>query len=236
MLTPYRSLVAAAATDSGSPRLTWYDRTGSATDGERVELSGRVLLTWVSKAANLLQDTFDVTAGSTVALRLPTHWRAGYWALATWALGATLVTGLDEPADVLVTDTPEEAAHTGSGAVLVTLPALARRHPLAPLPARIVDEAADIAGYPDTVQPWSPPAPAQLAWLGPARASTYADLSAELEQRPWGERPRVLRHGELSQVLADCALAWAAGGSVVLVGGNRPPTDDLVDIERVTAR
>ncbi len=42
-------LAAATASDPGRPRLTWY-----GADGERVELSARVLENWVAKTANLL--------------------------------------------------------------------------------------------------------------------------------------------------------------------------------------
>ena len=40
--------------DPGRPRLTWY-----GPDAERVELSGKVLLNWVAKTANLLTDELD---------------------------------------------------------------------------------------------------------------------------------------------------------------------------------
>ena len=45
--------------DPGRPRLTWY-----GPDGERVELSAKVLDNWVAKTANLLVDELDAGPGS----------------------------------------------------------------------------------------------------------------------------------------------------------------------------
>ena len=44
------------ADDPTRPRLTWYDDEPGPTQGERIELSAKVLVNWVSKAANLMQD------------------------------------------------------------------------------------------------------------------------------------------------------------------------------------
>jgi hypothetical protein len=81
------------AADGGTqPRLTWY-----GADDERVELSGRVLANWVTKAANLLTEEADLSPGGRVLLDLPLHWRAAVWALATWTTGAEVVlSGTDE--------------------------------------------------------------------------------------------------------------------------------------------
>ena len=120
------------ATDATRPRLTWYDDEPGPTQGERIELSGRVLANWVAKAGNLLQDDCAAGPGTTVGLDLPAHWRGVYWALATWSVGATVVLGAGvTDADVLVTTSPEAAAAHGGDAVLVSLPALARSHPRA---------------------------------------------------------------------------------------------------------
>ena len=81
---PYAALVSTCRADSASPRLTWYDRSGGPSDGERVELSGRLLLMWANKAANLLLEEHDVAQAP--AWRSPCrctggpatgHWRAG---------------------------------------------------------------------------------------------------------------------------------------------------------------
>lgn len=63
---PYAALDSTCRADSVSPRLTWYDRSGGPTHGERVELSGRLLLMWANKAANLLLEEHDVGPGTRV--------------------------------------------------------------------------------------------------------------------------------------------------------------------------
>ncbi|MCU1536210.1 MAG: hypothetical protein JWP82_561, partial [Humibacillus sp.] len=156
MATPLPTEVLAAliAADPAGPRLTWYDDEPGPTAGERIELSARVLLNWVSKAANLLQDDADAGPGTTVGLDLPAHWRSVYWALATWSVGATVVTGAAaRTADVLVTDSPEAAAAHGGDAVLVTLAALARTGPRAAEAPNAVDEARELATHGDRFVP-----------------------------------------------------------------------------------
>ena len=56
-------------------RITCYDDVPGPTAGERIELSGRVIGTWVSKAANALQEEWDLEPGSTVRLAMRPHWR-----------------------------------------------------------------------------------------------------------------------------------------------------------------
>ena len=55
MPLPAEVLAATLRADPGRPRVTAYD-DGT---GERIELSAKVLATWVAKAANLLQDDAD---------------------------------------------------------------------------------------------------------------------------------------------------------------------------------
>ena len=94
------------ASDPGRPRLTCYDDTPGPAQGERVELSARVLANWVAKAGNLLQDDLDGAPATTVGLDRPAHWRAFYWALAAWSCGATVVVGngADTSDTVVTTD------------------------------------------------------------------------------------------------------------------------------------
>src|ERR687894_2706386 len=70
-----------------APLLTSYDDLG----GGRVELSAATLANWVAKTANLLQDEFDVTGGSTVAVALPVHWQTAAVLLGVWSCGATVL-------------------------------------------------------------------------------------------------------------------------------------------------
>ncbi|MGL5818712.1 MAG: TIGR03089 family protein [Phycicoccus sp.] len=88
--TPAALLAALVASDPGRPRVTYYDDADGPTQGERVELSARVLANWVAKAGNLARDEFDAGPGTVVRLDLPPHWRTLYWALAVWSLGAVV--------------------------------------------------------------------------------------------------------------------------------------------------
>src|ERR671920_2313620 len=102
MTTPAIDLMANLRSGhSTSPRLTWY-----GPDGERVELSGRVLDNWVAKTSNLLQDELDAAPGMRLRLDLPAHWKSMIWALAAWQLGLEAVL-TEGPADYLVTVDPE---------------------------------------------------------------------------------------------------------------------------------
>jgi uncharacterized protein (TIGR03089 family) len=85
--TPAELLAAALRRDPAAPLLTHYD---DAT-GERVELSATTLANWVAKAANLLQDEFDVGPGRTVAVALPVHWQTAAVLLAAWSCGAAVI-------------------------------------------------------------------------------------------------------------------------------------------------
>lgn len=80
--------------EPNQPRLTWY-----GPNDERVELSGKVLANWVTKAANLLAEEGEVEPGSRVLLDVPVHWRALVWALATWCAGGELVLPAEDEFD-----------------------------------------------------------------------------------------------------------------------------------------
>jgi uncharacterized protein (TIGR03089 family) len=85
--TPADLLAAALRSAPAAPLVTYYDDTTA----ERVELSAATLANWVAKAANLLQDEFDVGPGSTVAVALPVHWQTAAVLLAVWSCGATVL-------------------------------------------------------------------------------------------------------------------------------------------------
>lgn len=185
--------------DQTTPRLTWYGE-----EGERIELSGRVLANWVTKAANLLTDECGTGVGDRLVLDLPAHWRLLVWACAGRALGAevevAVATGAGDDAAahdadvVVVTHRPD--AWLGAGDVIATpLPALARAWPT-PLPAGVVDGAAELMGQPDV-----PTFAVARSEVGTGRDGQRLLLTAE--------DPRAL--------VARAWRCWAAGGSVVLV-------------------
>lgn len=229
MTTPAEVLDRLLRSDPARPRVTYYDDAGHGASGERVELSARVLANWVNKAGNALQDDLDAGPGTTVALCLPTHWRAFYWALAVWAVGATVVlprstteallTAAD--ADVVVTADPALAAAASARPVLVSLPMLARRHPDAPGGA--MDEARELATYADVLDVLAPPAPDDVALRVGRGGEQTAYRSIVVPRQEWGAAPRVHLWGALPRMLVDALSAWALDGSVVLV---RDPSGD----------
>lgn len=209
--------------DSAKPRITTYDDTEGPTRGERIELSARVLGNWVNKAANVLQDEFDIAPGSVVRLDLPPHWRTAYWALATWSVGGTVSLGLDsaeEAADLLVTTDREAAAAAataGSPAVLVTLAGLARSAST-PVPQGVMDEAKELSTHGDQFAAWEEPSDDDTALVAGGERTAYADLVA-----PAGTAER--RHltmTDTTDFLRACLALWAADGSVVLSRGEAP--------------
>lgn len=215
---PADLLAAMLADDPGRPRLTWYDDEPGPTAGERIELSAKVLGNWVNKAGNLLQDDLAAGPGTTVGLDLPSHWRACYWALAAWGVGASVVIGRDAPdADVLISTDPRHAAAHAGDAVLVSLPALARSHPDAGDAGGAIDEARELATHGDQFVALADPEAADLALSDGGHDTAYGLLVTR--EAGWGEAPRVALNGPLGRVLRQSLSAWAGRGSVVLSRG-----------------
>lgn len=172
------------------PRLTWYGE-----GDQRVELTGRVLVTWVAKTAHLLAEEADVVPGSRVLVRLGPDWRAPVLWLATWYLGGEVLHERQgSPPDVDVV--PEGDADVETTAVVVVVPDSPVPGPVAGLPAGVVDLGAEVSGQPDTL-----PAPGPPRRLGPPAATAH----------------RVLTGPALSPDLL--VATWAAGGSVVMHTG-----------------
>jgi uncharacterized protein (TIGR03089 family) len=222
MRTPADVLADLLRADPARPRVTFYEDTPGPTAGERIELSGKVLANWVSKAANALQEEWDVAPGQTVRLALPPHWRSLYWALAVWSVGACATLD-DSEADVLVTDDPALAGAAEVPAVLVTLAALARSAPDG-TPAGVVDEARELSTYADQFAAWEEPDAGDLALRTVSRSATYADVVPQLD---WPEGTRLhTRSPVLEGVLLDALAVWARGGSLVLSRGPASPERD----------
>lgn len=198
----------------GRPRLTWY------SEEERVELSGHVLGTWVTKTAHLLVDELDAP-GRPVLLDLPVHWRAAVWSLAALRVGAGVVTDPGAPAastaaqqGVVVTDRPERHGDARE-LVVVALPALARS--AGPVPPGAIDAAAVVLGFPDHPAPWPDPLPDDAAL--PELEVRHADLLA------WAAARTPLRAGSRALVRADtptdllaATLAALAADASLVVG------------------
>jgi len=193
--------------EPGRPRLTWY-----GDDGERIELSGAVLVNWISKTTNLVVEEFDAGPGCRLLIDLPPHWRTAVWVLGALRAGATAVlpgaAGAPDGREVDVTVTTRPSETTGTGDVVaVTLPALARRFD-GELPPGAIDAAAAVMTYAD-----------QILYV-PDADPTEPAIVAPAERAP----VRVL-HGDL--------LGWAAGapglvpGARAVVDGRLPLLDAL---------
>ncbi|MBC3762869.1 TIGR03089 family protein [Quadrisphaera sp. RL12-1S] len=201
-----RLLARLRAQDSGRPRVTWY-----GADGERVELSARVLENWVAKTANLLVEELDVETGDGVVLALPAHWRTVAWRLALGAVGAEPVEDDDDARVAVVADgapAPAGAEHV----VVQALGALALR--ATSVPAGALDAAAVVAGFGDAF-PFVPDAPGLVVATAAAPGARVL-----VDVREVGDA------AALDAVLA----ALAGGGSAVLLGPGAP------DAERVAAQ
>lgn len=242
--TPWQVLEHLVATDQTAPRVTFYERTPGPTQGERIELSAKVLTNWVSKAANLLSEELDVDASSSVVVHLPAaHWRTAYWCLAVWSLGAQVVfvdaddddgalpsAPIVREADVLVTSNP--ADEVDIDIVLVTLAMLARRSS-APLPTDAIDEAQELSTFGDVFTPFDVPASTAAALTvvtgaGDERQTSYADLTTPLTDAG--------RHFLASPSPELLAGVLAGGGSVVLVRGDMEAADLARLLEQESAQ
>lgn len=215
MRTPASVLAEILRSDPARPRVTFYEDTPGPTQGERIELSGKVVANWVSKAGNALQDEYDLGPGSVVRLSLPPHWRALYWAFAVWSVGGTVDCVGGQTPDLLICEDPDLAtslALPSGDVVLVTLAALARAH-IGPVPAGAMDEARELATYGDQFAALADPSPDDVALITEGEQTTYGGVVAG---RDWPNGIRVSLSGDVPAVLASTLAAWAVDGSVIL--------------------
>jgi len=213
--TPASVLAEILRSDPARPRVTFYEDTPGPTQGERIELSGKTVANWISKAGNALQDEYDLGPGAVVRLSLPPHWRALYWAFAIWSVGGAVDCAIGPTPDLLVCDGDEDAtalAPPTGDVVLVTLAALARVH-AGPVPDGAMDEARDLATYGDQFSALADPSPENLAMITKGERTTYRSV---VPARGWPAGARVSLAGDLADVLASTLAAWAVDGSVVL--------------------
>jgi uncharacterized protein (TIGR03089 family) len=226
-------LLAALRPDS-SPALVWY-----GPDGERVELSGRVLDNWVAKTANLFAEELDAGPGAVVRLAMAPHWRSVVWALAGWQVGATVDvaagrggSGSAEDADVVVVS---DLAALGTGPayqVAVAEGALALGWP-GELPDGVLDYAAEVRSYADVYLEAGSAAPGATALKHDGGEVTFAEL---LQLEPAGRNILVPASAEWVEVLRVAVATWLGGGTVVLVHGSlgAAGTAKVLSNERIT--
>ncbi len=219
MPTPAAVLRTLNARDSAAPRITCYDDVPGPTAGERIELSGRVLGTWVNKAANALQEEWDLEPGSVVRLSMRAHWRVLYWAWAVWSVGGHLDLDGRTPAELVVTDDPAALPSDGP-AVLVTRGALARSAGTT-LPSGVMDEAADLASYGDVFDAWQEPSEDDPALTVDGRTFTHGEVVAAIGDETAAKGVRRHLVDPTTPDLVRAALAvWAVDGSLVVQLGD----------------
>ena len=215
MPTPAEVLSSLNAQDAAAPRITCYDDVPGPTAGERIELSGRVLGTWVSKAANALQEEWDIEPGSVVRLALEPHWRLLYWAWAVWSVGAHADLDGDLAADLVVTDASASLPDDGP-AVLVTRGALARSAGT-DLPEEVMDEAADLASFGDDFDAWQEPSDDDPALtLGGLSLPHGGVVDAVADEAPPKGARLQLVDPTAGDLLRAALATWAGGGSLVV--------------------
>lgn len=143
------------------PLVTFYD---DAT-GERVELSVTTYANWVAKTAGLLQDELELGPGARLLVDLPTHWLGPVWLGAAWHVGATVVPGSGQDADLVVCgpDDVETYAAGGPDVVACSLLPMGVRF-RDPLPAGVLDFGVVVWGQPDSFAALDPVRPDHVAW------------------------------------------------------------------------
>lgn len=201
------------------PRLTWY-----GPDGERVDLSGRVLANWFVKAANFCALEADLGPGDALWLDLPGHWRTLVWAVGAWTCGARVVVdGAD--ADAVVTATPDERTTAPDVQVVIALPALAMSVS-GPLPADALDGVSGLTAQPDDLI-----VPAQADPAAPALGgASHAELLAGDDAPVASPAERVLLAAPEPGELLTMAPALFARGASIVVASDHHGTADLVAI------
>lgn len=221
-----------------SPSLIWY-----GPDGERVELSGRVLDNWVAKTANLLTEELDAGAGTVVRLEMAPHWRGIVWALATWQAGATLSTGGGAAADIVVTSDPHAAGgeRPAQAQLVAVAPGALQLRWDGELPAGAIDYAAEVRAFADFFADAAEPDPdgTALDHQG-GRISYGALLPQEAAAGTSGgqERRNLLLPASAGwpAVLSESLATWLAGGTVVMVHPDVEVTGRLLESERISVR
>lgn len=190
---------------ASTPAVVWHD-----SGGERIELSGRVLVNWVAKTTHLLAEDLDVGEGSVLDIHLGEdhlHWRGLVIALAGLARNAAVRLPGDPPLErehriaVVTDDNAGRAgeAETADDVLAVALPGLAMRSG-APL-GDAMDYVAEVRSHPDAYPFVSP-----LAIDARLGTATGTETSVLLAPR------RPLTSGILARALG----VVAAGGIVGL--------------------
>ncbi|MCI2265584.1 TIGR03089 family protein [Sediminivirga luteola] len=229
------SRVCAALAGRQTPALVWH-----GTDGERIELSGRVTQNWIAKTANLLSEEFDAGPDVLVRLRLSSdgapqvHWRSLIVAAAAWWCGAeALFAGPGEDWDEVVPDpasTPSAVldvvadadarltagpAGAAEETIAVALPGLALASRL-PEHAPVFDYTGEVRAHADVFSGAPPAAPSPSPGSGAcAPAGSFVV--------PWRPEPHHAASHGLPPGAVVRVLAALEGGAAVGLSDLRDP-------------
>lgn len=215
--------------DVSKPRITHYD---DAT-GERIELSTVNFANWAAKTGNLLRDELGAGPGSRVAVLLPAHWQTAAVVFGVWWIGAEVVLGGAEYADVAMCTAEGLAeANTGVGE-LVVLSLDPFGKPVPDLPTGVTDYATSVRVQADQIEANRRPGPA-LGGRPPDDVLDMALTSAAAQSFTHGDRVMsTMDWNTDSQLVSGLVAVFAAGASLVQVAH---PDPVLLDRRRETER
>lgn len=223
------------ASDPAGPRITYYD---DAT-GERIELSTATLANWAAKTANLLRDELGAGPSTRVAVLLPAHWQSAAVYFGIWWIGAEVVLGIGESADVALCTADrlaeaDEIVGMGSGIGEVAVLSLDPfGKPAADLPVGVTDYATAVRVHGDQIVPERSPGPA-LNGRGVDEVLAAARESAAAQGITDSDRVLSSAGWDTGDELVEHLLAvFAVGASLVQVAN---PDPALADRRRATEK
>lgn len=223
------------ASDPAGPRITYYD---DAT-GERIELSTATLANWAAKTANLLRDELGAGPSTRVAVLLPAHWQSAAVYFGIWWIGAEVVLGTGESADVALCTADrlaeaDEIVGMGSGIGEVAVLSLDPfGKPAADLPVGVTDYATAVRVHGDQIVPERSPGPA-LNGRGVDEVLAAARESAAAQGITASDRVLSSAGWDTGDELVEHLLAvFAVGASLVQVAN---PDPALADRRRATEK
>ncbi|MGQ7787720.1 TIGR03089 family protein [Nesterenkonia sp. K-15-9-6] len=202
------------------PSVVWY-----GPDGDRVELSGRVLQNWAVKLVGLLREEVELDDGADVLIHCAPHWKACAAVLAAGALGCRVTLGSPggEPA-LVITDRPEDWTDTealGDAELAALSPGLLDDSYAdavgTSLPGWVLDVSAEVRQHPDQLlsalpEVALPPVPSEPRDLLCSTAEGLHDVADAAAG--WSTWTPVRWDDDAETALLG---AWAQGRTAVLV-------------------
>ncbi|WP_085528664.1 TIGR03089 family protein [Kocuria massiliensis] len=225
-----------ALASSSQPAIVWY-----GLNGERVELSGKVLENWIAKSANLFVDELDAAHGDVLTLHAPPHWRSIAAALGALRAGCRLSTREDS-AFWLGFD-HDSAAERAEVAIYMGRSALAMAYDgdAQDFPEGSVDYCAEIRSFGDVFDPLDSVPSSHVvsdssdeakesewtlrSWL--QRAAHWADDLHDVREQ--GIALTAPTENLTADFLAWCCGVMASGHTLVLVDGSVASNEERME-------